>query len=432
MRDALLNVLLLLVVLGLSHQLAGDEWSAMPWRVLVPWREQWAQLPTFLLCEWCYRLTCWAALAHAVRTDRVKSWCCGWLCGTANDIFFMFMPFCDNFWQAQATVMITPRLPLYIVEMYASVMYYPAVAASVFARWAHIPPFAQACLAGLLAHVFYGVYDVNGPKHLWWTWHDGDPAIRERAGHAPLGSSLWILTYCGLQSFLNAWMLRGPGATLRGSVPPSVWDLGAVSNLRQLLAAGRASPAAAPLLARLLPHAAGPGPGGGPGGGAAERALLRGAALIDALQAALNKAPDAVQIGFRCVVATPLFMVLMGVGQVLSLDLLGIPGRRTYALTLGAMVAVVARAVRAGRATVLARDYHGGGGQAARRKKSGLLGSGLPAAYAWPNRVLFVTAVCLHFSLFTAVNILGVPAAHVSTGIHQVRSFHYAYSLLTD
>ena len=63
----------------------------------------------------------------------------------------------------------------------------------------------------------------------------------------------------------------------------------------------------------------------------------------------------------------------------------------------------------------------GGGGQAARRKKNGLLGSGLPAAYARPNRVLFATAVCLHFSLFTAVNILGVPAAHVSTGIHQVR-----------
>ena len=77
---------------------------------------------------------------------------------------------------------------------------------------------AQACLAGLLSHVFYGVYDVNGPKYLWWTWHDGDPSIRERQGNAPLGSSLWILTYCGLQSFLNAWMLRGPGATVRGKV----------------------------------------------------------------------------------------------------------------------------------------------------------------------------------------------------------------------
>jgi hypothetical protein len=40
------------------------------------------------------------------------------LVGTANDVIFMALPFVDNFWQSQATIMITPRLPLYIPCVY--------------------------------------------------------------------------------------------------------------------------------------------------------------------------------------------------------------------------------------------------------------------------------------------------------------------------
>ena len=50
----------------------------------------------------------WLALLHAWKTDRLKSFICGVTNGTFNDIFFMFMPFCDNFWQAQGSVMISP------------------------------------------------------------------------------------------------------------------------------------------------------------------------------------------------------------------------------------------------------------------------------------------------------------------------------------
>ena len=77
----------------------------------------------------------------------------------------MAMPFCDNFWQAQASVMLTPRLPLYIVEMYACLMYLSTSAAR---RYAGLGPVARACVAGLFAHCFYGVYDVCGPRFLWW------------------------------------------------------------------------------------------------------------------------------------------------------------------------------------------------------------------------------------------------------------------------
>ena len=81
-----------------------------------------------------------------------------------------------NFWQAHATIMLTPRLPLYIPCMY-NVFMYPAVVAS----WRlSISPLAQAALAGLAGEIIYAPYDIVGIKFLWWTWDEGDPAIRSR------------------------------------------------------------------------------------------------------------------------------------------------------------------------------------------------------------------------------------------------------------
>jgi hypothetical protein len=48
-------------------------------------------------------------------------------------------------------------------------------------RQFNLPYVSEATLTGLLAHVLYGVYDINGPPNLWWTWHDGDPSISKRA-----------------------------------------------------------------------------------------------------------------------------------------------------------------------------------------------------------------------------------------------------------
>ena len=184
----------------MGNHFSKPEWDAFPWRRWTHPSRQLNVLPTFVVCEWAFRLLNLACLRHAARTNQLGLWLSGWIAGTANDCFFMALPFCDNFWQAQASVMLTPRLPLYIVEMYACLMY---VSTSAARRYAGLGPYAQAALAGLLAHCFYGVYDVNGPRFLWWTWHDGDPAIRKRRANAPYGSSLWILTYVALHKLLR-------------------------------------------------------------------------------------------------------------------------------------------------------------------------------------------------------------------------------------
>jgi hypothetical protein len=354
----------------------GAEWKGMPWKVWRPPAEVWETMPTFVLAEWGYRASALIGLYHAFKTGRKKSWVAAVVCGTANDIFFMFMPFCDNFWQAQASVMITPRLPLYIVEMYACVMYYAPVAASLFSRSMGINPIGQACLTGRLAHLYYGVYDVNGPRYLWWTWHDGDPSISMRQANAPLGSSLWILTYCSLQAFLNSWILRAKGARLTGSVAPSAFNMSAVAALTSL-PAGLANSS---IGTKVLP-------------------LLNAVAnRIDLLQQFLGRSGDTVQILFRAAVATPVFMVMMGQLSFFSFDKLGVPGQRTYFFTLALMIGVVVQQLIAGR------------------KRGG--SPPLPAGYKGANR-LFVLAVLGHFTLHTLINYYGKPETACSTGIHQ-------------
>jgi hypothetical protein len=162
--------------------------------------EQWANLPSFAVGEVMFMICAGLALVHAYRSGRshVLIWIAALIAGTANDMIFMALPLVDTFWQAQAMVMLTPRLPLYIPCVYVCFMYYPTVAV----RRLRLRPLALAALTGLVACLFYAPYDIVGAKFLWWTWHDTDPTIATRILGAPISSSLWVLTFVGAFSWL--------------------------------------------------------------------------------------------------------------------------------------------------------------------------------------------------------------------------------------
>jgi hypothetical protein len=154
---------------------------------------QWEVLPSFVIGEWLFIVAAILGLVHAWRSgrDHVLVWLAALVAGTANDAIFMALPLVDNFWQAQGQIMLTARMPLYIPCVYVCFMYYPTIAA----RRLGLPPLAQAALTGLLACLFYLPYDIVGAKFLWWTWHDTDAPIAVRILGAPVGSSLWTLTF---------------------------------------------------------------------------------------------------------------------------------------------------------------------------------------------------------------------------------------------
>ena len=186
-------------------KLPWDLAPQLPWHVFTSPAAKWAVQPSFVIGEYLFIAYAALLLGHALlqgeqRRQHVLAWVAALVAGTANDLIFMALPLVDNFWQAQATIMITPRLPLYIPCVYIGFMY-----TSLVSVWRlNLPPLSRAALTGLAASVFYAPYDIVGAKFLWWTWHDSDLPISNRLLGAPIGSTMWIITFTA--SF--AWLLN--------------------------------------------------------------------------------------------------------------------------------------------------------------------------------------------------------------------------------
>ena len=200
--------------------LASMPWDLarhLPWQVVMNPAEKWATMPSFVLGEYMFITLAVLCFVHAWRQGdqrrrHVLTWFAALLAGTANDMIFMALPLVDNFWQAQATIMITPRLPLYIPCVYISFMYYATV--SVWRLG--LPPWSRAALTGLAAALFYAPYDIVGAKFSWWTWHDTDAPIGVRILGAPVGSSLWVLTFVGTFGLLlDRGIARNPALPIK-------------------------------------------------------------------------------------------------------------------------------------------------------------------------------------------------------------------------
>jgi hypothetical protein len=191
----------------------------LPWHVFTSPLTKWADQPSFLIGEYMFYALALLAFAHAwhqgaERRRHVLAWFAALLAGTANDMIFMALPMVDNFWQAQTTFMLTPRLPLYIPCVYVCFMYFPTV--SVWRLG--LPPLSRAALTGLAGSLFYAPYDIVGAKFLWWTWHDTDKPIAHRLLGAPIGSTMWVITFVAAFSYLLGRAVDNDPQVSRGTV----------------------------------------------------------------------------------------------------------------------------------------------------------------------------------------------------------------------
>src|SRR5689334_10893575 len=120
----------------MSTDLPWDRAPHLPWRMFKSPAAQWETMPSFVVGEYLFIACAILAFVHAFRQGPVSMgrrkhvlcWVVALLAGTANDMIFMALPLVNNFWQAQATIMLTPRLPLYIPCVYVCFMYFPTVA----------------------------------------------------------------------------------------------------------------------------------------------------------------------------------------------------------------------------------------------------------------------------------------------------------------
>ena len=188
--------------------------TGLPWRVFQSPLSQWEVLPSFLIGEALFIAMAVLALVHAWRQPEAERrrhlavWVGALITGTVNDWIFMLLPLVDNFWQAQATIMLSYRMPLYIPCVYVWFMYLPTVTLwRVTWRQGWRGRLGQAAGSGLLGIVVYAPYDIVGAKFLWWSWHDTDPPIASRLLGAPVGSTIWVICFVASFALLMGWML---------------------------------------------------------------------------------------------------------------------------------------------------------------------------------------------------------------------------------
>ncbi|GMH67558.1 hypothetical protein TrLO_g9399 [Triparma laevis f. longispina] len=178
---------------------------------LKPLQTQLSTQPSILTAEILFTFSSLLCLIHALLTSRshVITWFSAIISGTANDIFFMILPMVDNFWHAQCTVMLTPRLPLYIPLAYASFQYV-GVAASQ--RLQNASTLSKSAYAGLCSSIFYAAYDLVGAKFLWWSWHTTDAATVIRWCGVPVGSTMWTLVHVFVFTYILNCTVFNPAA----------------------------------------------------------------------------------------------------------------------------------------------------------------------------------------------------------------------------
>lgn len=223
----------------------SKAWSSWPWAFLNDPVLQWREHPSFMVGEFLFLTLSVLSTLHAfgfldafrstkrderrdLSSRRMMLFVASWIVGFANDYVFMLLPVVDNFFQAQAVVMLTPRMPLYIVCVYNAMLYWPLLAAervfgpvvdetktmtkggttSVREEAGTIPlrgsRVAEASLAGWLCGLLYAVYDITGARFLWWTWHHDDAPIKERWLGVPCGSTM----FCVLLPFSMCFLRR--------------------------------------------------------------------------------------------------------------------------------------------------------------------------------------------------------------------------------
>jgi hypothetical protein len=157
-------------------------------------------MPSFVLTEVVFIIVASLAFLHAWtrpnnhpggRRRHLHLYVFAIVGGCCSDLLFMHLPIVDNFWHAHATIMLTERLPLYILAVYASFLYIPLACV-----WrCGLPRVAEATLSGICTVAFYAPFDVVGIKFLWWTWHDSDTVVAERIVGVPVSSTMWVGVY---------------------------------------------------------------------------------------------------------------------------------------------------------------------------------------------------------------------------------------------
>lgn len=147
--------------------------------------ELWNTMPTLLIGELLILGFTITNLYHAYLHGYkyLQFWLFTITTGFINDHLFMLMSLTNTFWHAEGSIMLTDRMPLYILGVY-NILLYPSIIVT-----------NNIVIASFISGMLYGVYDLIGNHFIWWTWHTTDTTVLNRWYGVPYSSTCWSIIH---------------------------------------------------------------------------------------------------------------------------------------------------------------------------------------------------------------------------------------------
>lgn len=147
--------------------------------------ELWNTMPTLLIGELLILGFTITNLYHAYLNgyNYLKLWLFTITTGFINDHIFMLMSLSNTFWHAEGSIMITDRMPLYILGIY-NILLYPSIILT-----------NNIVIASFISGILYAIYDFIGVRFIWWSWHTTDTSVINRWYNVPYSSTCWSIIH---------------------------------------------------------------------------------------------------------------------------------------------------------------------------------------------------------------------------------------------
>ena len=159
----------------------------------------WQNMQTYVIFELFIYFLSSLLFIHSIRKNFFLLWCYILINGILNDHFFMLLSLSNNFWHSQALIMLTDRMPLYIVFIY-HILVYPGF---ILIQNSKLDILSISIISSFIGSFLYAFYDYIGVNFIWWTWHTTDLTIKYRWLGVPFSSTCWSIIH--IFSFLTIY-----------------------------------------------------------------------------------------------------------------------------------------------------------------------------------------------------------------------------------
>uniref|UniRef100_A0A1I8H716 ANK_REP_REGION domain-containing protein n=2 Tax=Macrostomum lignano TaxID=282301 RepID=A0A1I8H716_9PLAT len=201
----------------------APDYNQYPWRHVNSIHQVFHDSPVLLSLELTTLSLYSLLILHAIRRRKLSVLLAATISGAVNEVVFTSLPIVNNFWHAQAWLMLGPRLPAWQPALYGLFIYVACQSADILHSFGWNSRIGRAAVAGILAFLLLFPMDAVCVRFVAYTWHDSDPLLADRVMGVAAGNGMFAVAFPFCFAALTASSRRfGPAIACLLSTPSMV------------------------------------------------------------------------------------------------------------------------------------------------------------------------------------------------------------------